>query len=68
MGNWHYIKRYEFGCGVFAQDAGEVAGIFHRLLGDKYSGVFSKVVFAVPQFSERDENYAAFEKEFATGC
>lgn len=57
-----------FGCGVFAQDASEVAGIFRRFLDGKYSGVFSKVVFAVPQFSERDTNYAAFEKEFVTGC
>lgn len=53
-----------FGCGVFSQDANEVAQIFEYLLANKYAGAFKKVIFAVPCFSERDANYEAFANVF----
>lgn len=36
-----------FGCGVFGNDATEVAEIFREMLSGKYKGAFRKAVFAV---------------------
>jgi uncharacterized protein (TIGR02452 family) len=52
-----------FGCGVFGQDPFEVATIFKDLLNTKYEGVFSKVVFAIPQ--GKNGNLDEFRKVFA---
>lgn len=49
-----------FGCGVFGNDAEEVAGIFKELLEGKYSRSFKKAVFAVPG----GPNLDAFKKVF----
>lgn len=51
-----------FGCGVFGQDAEEVAGIFKEYLGNGY-GYFTKVIFAVPD--DQTNNLSAFKKVFA---
>lgn len=51
-----------YGCGVFAQDAREVASIFKYLLETKYLNVFKKVVFAIPD--ENSYNYRMFKEEF----
>lgn len=48
-----------FGCGVFGQDAKEVARIFMEYLKTTHQ-CFSKVVFAVPG---KDKNYEAFQAE-----
>ena len=53
-----------FGCGVFSQDANEVANCFKNSL-NKYGHHFSKVVFAVPCFSKNDKNHEAFVKVFS---
>ncbi len=50
-----------FGCGVFGQDAEEVAGIFKEYLSNSY-GCFNKVVFAVPD--DYTNNLSAFRKVF----
>lgn len=50
-----------FGCGVFGQDAGEVAGIFKECLQNGY-GCFNKVVFAIP--GDHTNNLDAFKKVF----
>lgn len=48
-----------YGCGVFGQDATEVAGIFREYLESRYS-CFERVLFAIPE--GRDGNYQAFVK------
>ena len=48
-----------FGCGVFGQNALEVANIFKRYL-QKYS--FKNVVFAIPR--GKDKNFEAFKQVF----
>ena len=51
-----------YGCGVFKQDATEVASIFKRLLAEEYHN-FDKVVFAIP--AKGSWNYHNFVKVFA---
>jgi len=50
-----------FGCGVFGQDAVEVAGIFRDYLETAYQ-CFKKVVFAIPE--GKDGNLEGFRKVF----
>mmetsp|Transcript_13395 Transcript_13395/g.22022 ORF Transcript_13395/g.22022 Transcript_13395/m.22022 type:complete len:375 (-) Transcript_13395:106-1230(-) len=52
-----------FGCGVFRNDANEVAAAFDYWLRGcgKYAGAFEKIVFAIP-FDER--NFPAFSEHF----
>lgn len=50
-----------YGCGVFGQDAREVAKIFKEYLGTTHK-CFEKVVFAIPE--GRDKNLEAFESIF----
>lgn len=52
-----------FGCGVFGQDAREVASIFCKLLLSENWG-FESVRFAIPKRGETDENWNAFVKVF----
>lgn len=52
-----------YGCGVFGQDAREVANIFKEYLGTTHI-CFDKVVFAIPK--GRDGNLDAFKEVF--GC
>ncbi|MDE5782201.1 MAG: TIGR02452 family protein [Lachnospiraceae bacterium] len=50
-----------YGCGVFGQDATEVAGIFKEHLSTTHK-CFNKVIFAIPK--GRDKNLEAFETVF----
>ena len=50
-----------YGCGVFGQDAKEVANIFKEYLSTTHK-CFEKVVFAIP--NGRDKNFEAFEIVF----
>lgn len=50
-----------YGCGVFGQDATEVATIFMQLLTSKYRGCFDTIVFAIPQ-DVHGGNYDKFKK------
>lgn len=50
-----------YGCGVFGQDAGEVAGIFKEYLENDYK-CFERVIFAIPE--GKDGNYQAFAEVF----
>ena len=50
-----------YGCGVFGQDAGEVAGIFKEYLQTTHR-CFQKVIFAIPE--GRDGNLEAFASQF----
>lgn len=47
-----------YGCGVFGQDAEEVAEIFREYLNTTHK-CFEKVIFAIPK--GRDKNFDAFE-------
>lgn len=51
-----------FGCGVFGQDAEEVANIFMNYLTTTHK-MFKKVIFAIPK-GFHTENYDKFEKVF----
>ena len=51
-----------FGCGVFGQDAEEVANIFMDYLTTTHK-MFKKVIFAIPK-GFHTENYNKFEKVF----
>lgn len=50
-----------YGCGVFGQDAREVASIFKEYLSTTHI-CFDRVVFAIPK--GKDGNYQAFEEVF----
>lgn len=52
-----------YGCGVFAQDATEIASIFKNLLDTKYKNVFRQVIFAIPA-GGRDNNLGKFQSVF----
>ena len=57
-----------FGCGVFGNDAAQVASIFRRLLTSKYKNCFEHVVFAIyapEKNSKAKKNLEAFKLEFA---
>ena len=49
-----------FGCGVFGQDAAEVAQVFKDNLENKFKNAFHKVIFAIPQ--GKDGNYEKFKE------
>ena len=51
-----------WGCGVFRNDPGIVAAMFHKHLSVEFLGAFDCVVFAIP--NKRSANFVAFEKEF----
>lgn len=65
-----YLILGAFGCGVFSQNAEEVASIFREFLIEKYMNCFKEVVFAIPKGND-SKNYDAFvkifEKENANG-
>lgn len=51
-----------YGCGVFGQDAKEVAEIFKEYLSTTHK-CFEKVIFAIPR--GRDKNLEEFERVFS---
>ena len=50
-----------FGCDVFRNNPNDVAWTFKKLLDKTFSGVFKKVVFAIP---EEGANLEAFTQIF----
>lgn len=54
-----------FGCGVFQNDANDVAGeLFRLLVEQQYGGYFEKILFAMNSDDARDPNVAAFQRFF----
>jgi uncharacterized protein (TIGR02452 family) len=51
-----------WGCGVFGNDSQEVAELFQRALGYHFQGVFTRVVFAVLDWSEERRFIGPFQK------
>ena len=62
INNVHTLILGAYGCGVFGQDATEVANIFKEYLTTTHK-CFDTVVFAIP--SGRDGNYEKFAKIFS---
>jgi len=54
-----------WGCGVFKNDPSEVSELFQSALLGRFSGAFSKVVFAVLDHSEERRFIGPFEARFA---
>jgi uncharacterized protein (TIGR02452 family) len=55
-----------WGCGVFGNDAETVAGVFRDHLRGPYANRFSQVVFAVLDYSPRQEQRNTFERVLRT--
>mgnify|MGYP004499531453 FL=1 len=53
-----------YGCGVFGQDANEVANVFLNLLITEYATEFKQVIFAIPVINADSTNYDAFSEVF----
>jgi uncharacterized protein (TIGR02452 family) len=53
-----------WGCGVFGNDSEEVAELFQRALAYHFQGVFSKVIFAVLDWSEERRFIGPFQQLF----
>ena len=53
-----------WGCGVFGNDGEEVAGLFHRALQEGFRGVFSRVIFAILDWSEDGHFIGPFRRAF----
>jgi uncharacterized protein (TIGR02452 family) len=55
-----------WGCGVFGNDSEEVAELFQRSLASHFHGVFTKVVFAVLDWSEERRFIGPFQRLFVS--
>jgi uncharacterized protein (TIGR02452 family) len=53
-----------WGCGVFGNDGREVAGLFRRALDGGFRGVFSRVIFAILDWSEDGNFIGPFQTAF----
>jgi uncharacterized protein (TIGR02452 family) len=53
-----------WGCGVFRNEASDVAKLFKKVIAKKYINAFKKIVFAVYDISENKVNFNAFEEVF----
>jgi len=52
-----------FGCGVFKNDANDVASIFYKLLKDEHlDNNFERIVFAV--YDPKGQQYNVFKQHF----
>mgnify|MGYP002385391915 CR=1 FL=1 len=55
-----------WGCGVFQNDSGLIASLFHQALGGAFFGVFPRVVFAILDWSDDHHFIGPFQREFGT--
>ncbi len=53
-----------WGCGVFGNDASEIAELFRKALAGEFQGAFSQVVFAVLDSSKERRFIEPFERAF----
>lgn len=53
-----------WGCGAFGNDPEEIAGLFHGALAWDFRGVFSRVAFAITDWSEVERYIGPFRKMF----
>ena len=54
-----------WGCGVFKNEPGLLADLFRKALTAEFAGAFSRVVFAVLDWSEEEKFIGPFKKRFA---
>jgi uncharacterized protein (TIGR02452 family) len=55
-----------WGCGVFGNDATEIAELFHETLSGAFRGVFARVTFAILDTSQERRFIGPFHKAFGT--
>ena len=53
-----------WGCGAFGNDGHMIAGLFKQALADNYKGAFSKVVFAISDWSNEQRFIGPFREVF----
>lgn len=53
-----------WGCGVFGNDTGRVAELFHEALSGPFRGAFARVVFAILDHSRERRHRGPFERRF----
>lgn len=53
-----------WGCGAFGNDSREVAPLFARALSSSFQGVFSRVVFAITDWSKERRFISPFQEAF----
>ena len=53
-----------WGCGVFRNDPGQIAGLFRNALAGRFRGAFTHVVFAVLDSSDEKRYLGPFEQVF----
>jgi uncharacterized protein (TIGR02452 family) len=53
-----------WGCGVFGNDSEEIADLFQQALHGRFSGVFSRVIFAILDWSEEQRFIGPFRGAF----
>jgi len=53
-----------WGCGVFRNDCGEIAELFHDALAHQFRTAFSRVAFAILDWSEERRFIGPFEAQF----
>lgn len=55
-----------WGCGVFGNDPGDIAQLFHDALGTRFNGTFRRVVFAIVDWSSDRRFIEPFRRRFGT--
>jgi uncharacterized protein (TIGR02452 family) len=53
-----------WGCGVFANDPGEIAGLFRQALHGRWCETFARVVFAILDWSDERRFIGPFQRAF----
>jgi len=56
-----------WGCGVFGNDAHEIAGLFRKALSENFRGAYRTVVFAIIDWTDSHQFIGPFEEVF-TPC
>jgi uncharacterized protein (TIGR02452 family) len=53
-----------WGCGAFGNDGNLIAALFHEALTENFKGVFSRVIFAIADWSARERFIGPFKQVF----
>lgn len=55
-----------WGCGAFGNSGDVIAGLFHQALTQNFQGAFSRIVFAITDWSEEQRFIGPFARAFAS--
>ncbi|WP_327143611.1 TIGR02452 family protein [Nocardia sp. NBC_01327] len=64
-GGYRRLVLGAWGCGVYGNDPGVVAGVFHALLAGRFAGHFDEITFAILDRTPGETTLAAFRTVFA---